>query len=260
MPLTIRTANCALVRYDGGHTYVDRADGHARREVYLELKGVRDLDHARDIAVEVIRHHQQTRETFALRGGVYEAAQIPTTGYGLGDSMDGSPILSLSISGDDLGQPTVVPALGDTYGIWEEAMDRRIARWASGAASEWGAPTTNQQDQGKGSDASPPDISQSGTVEATLSTPWVVPRPFHVSWLEATLRVPGATPTRVRLYATDLDGITRPVAGATLAAGDDRAVVVVNRGFPAKWKLILGVDLAGASAQDLSAALRGAMV
>lgn len=260
MSTSIRTANCALVRYEGGHLYVDRADGHSRREVYVELKGVRDRDHAHDIATEILQHHEEHRESLSIAGTVRSAVQIPTSGYALGDMMDGKVIVSLDITSDDIGEAKVIPTLGDPYDIWVENMNRRIARWASGSVSEWGSPVTSSQAQGTGTDTTPPEFSLSGAVVPTLSPAWTVPRPYQASWLAVNLRVPGASATRVRLYATDLNGTTSTVTTATVAAGDDKVVVQVNRCYPAKWKLTLGCDLAGTGAQDLTASLRGAMV
>lgn len=260
MSTSIRTANCALVRYEGGHLYVDRADGHSRREVYVELKGVRDRDHAHAVATEILQHHEEHRESLSIQGSVQTAAQIPTSGYALGDKMDGKVIVSLDVTSNELGVARVIPTLGDPYAIWEEAMNRRIARWASGSVSEWGAPVTSSQTQGTGTDTTPPEFSLSGAVTTTLSPAWTVPRPFQVSWLSAGLRVPGASATRVRLYTTDTNGSTTTVGTATIAPGDDKVVVTIDRCFPAKWKLILGCDLAGTGAQDLTASLRGAMV
>jgi hypothetical protein len=245
--------NALLVRYAGGHVYVDRSDGHVRREQYVEMAGVRDRDHAIALGREVLALSASSRTTDARQGDVRSIDQLPGVGYRLADTIDGELLagITLTLSGEEV---TIVHEVNDSLKTRQDAMARRLARAASGVTGEYAAPVINRQDTGTGVDTTPPAFSLS-QVQLSFSPAWRVPRPFHLSWLEVVLTNPLTSATRV---AVTID--SRPTTSVTVDAGDDRAVGVIDLSLATGSQVIMICPLAGSGVAGLTATLRGAMI
>lgn len=257
------TANAAFVRYETGYVYLNYAPpGTRAKEVFLELGGVYDRSTAIGIANEMIRVNGTDRETVALSGVVYDPSQIPEVAYRIGDKMDGKMILGLSMKQADEGYFQVTPELNEPIAVREASLERRIARFSSGITPEFGRPTIEIQETGRATDSTPPPFSQDGAVIVSLSPPWECPRPFHISWLEASLGVSGSTATVCILYvSTTGSGFDyEPFGTVTVAEGETRGIEFNNRHIEAGWRVAVACDEAGANAQKLTISLRGVMV
>lgn len=247
--------NCLLIRYRYGHVYVDRADGHARREQYVEMTGVRDRDHAAAIGREILALAAASRVTDARSGEVREIDQVPGIGYRLGDTIDGDLLAGVTVQLTGDGAVSIVHELNDSTLTRQAAMERRLARAAAGITGEWAAPNVDRQPEGTATDTTPPAFSLE-QVAVAISPPWRVPRPFHLSWLEVQLDGPLLSRTRV-ITVVNGSSVGSPAA---LNAGDLRAVSVVNRSLHTGAVVQLVCTHAGAGTAGLTAALRGAMI
>lgn len=257
--MTASLYNCALIRYEGGHLYLDRADGHRRRELYIELGGVKDADVALGFARRILANAATVYRSDAIEGTIATRDHVPTVGYGLGDLLAGKRLHGYTVSLTDEGT-SVVPELDDPWDLAEAALARRIKRTASGIVSEYSRPNITRPDTGKGTDSEPPDFSQDGPVAPTLSPPWTAERPYWCAWLHLKLAVPGTTPTSVGVGRLLPGPSIAVVAVATIPAGEREGLARVNAGWNVGEDLIVGVRSAGAGAQKLTASLRGVMV
>lgn len=258
--MTGRRYNAALVRYQTGHTYVDRSDGGQVRELYLEMGGIADRQVAREIAARVLALYRSARETVAVSGPVRTSLHVPSgETYQLGDKMDGAMIRSYAVALEGDGLVSITPELDDPLAVREAAIQRQLARASSGLRSEWAKPNVVDPTAGTGTDSSPSEFSLSGQVVTSLSPAWRAPRPWWCAWLDVQLVTAGAGVTRVDLRK-EVGGVWPLVAQAVLGSGDTRAIVAVNRGWAAGERLVLSVPEAAGGAADLTATLRGTMV
>lgn len=246
--------NCLLIRYATGHVYVDRADGHRRREQYVELDGVRDRDHARAIGLEILALAKSSRLTDVREGDVRQIDQLPGIGFQLGDKIDGAMLSAITVRMVRDGDVQVIHEVDDPIKSKQEAMARRLQRAASGITGEFAAPVINRQSEGTSTDTTPPPFSQD-QVAPTVSKPWRVPRPFHCSWIEVELDRALLSTHKV---AVVVDG--HSVGSVIVAAGDRRAVGIVNRSWPTGTRVQIAVPLPGTGTGGQTVTLRGAMI
>jgi hypothetical protein len=248
--------NAVLVRYANGHTYVDRSNGAGLRELYIEMGGVQDEDRARSYGAQFLALSRDEITTVADQGQVRATDQIPGLAFGLADHIDGDMVVSVTSSLVGDGDAQVTLELGDARRIRLEALNRQLQRACSGMRSEFSAPARTGQEQGSGTDTTPPMWSQSGAIHTTaLSPPWVASRPFHASWLELAAETAGSEPSRVTILRNGV------VAGdAWLGAGDKRSVTIINRGWQTGDNMLLWLRVVGDGIEGLSAAVRGTMV
>lgn len=247
--------NAVLVRYANGHTYVDRSAGAGRRELYLEMGGITDEDLARSLGVQFLALSRDELTSVAEQGTVRATDQIPGLAFGLADHIGGDLVQSVtsSLSGD--GDAMVTLELGDARRIRLDALNRQLQRAGAGMRSEFSAPQRSTQEQGAGTDTTPPMWSQSGLAVETISPPWYAPRPFHASWLELGAEKAGTTPSRVAIMRGD-----SVVGTATLGASDERSVTIIDRGWQSGDRMVLWCQVAGDGVEGLSAAVRGTMI
>lgn len=253
------TANCILLRYEGGHVYVDESDGDPRREQYVEMRGFRDRDHAISVARQILAAGREENLTTTTSGTVRSDTQIPTHAYRIGDKIDGEMIHALTTTSSENGVVTVSPELTSRYSSRQEAISRRLQRAAAGVTGEYAAPSINSQEQGSGNDSAPPDWSLSAVVES-LAPAWIATRPFWLSWVEATIEETGTGITRVTLLRELRGGTWQPHGTIALSGGVDRVVAPINIGFPVGSKLTWVVPDAATGALNLTISPRGAMV
>lgn len=246
--------NAVLIRFAGGHTYVDRSTGHGKRELYLDLSQILDEDHARSIGARFLALSTDSLENLALQGQVRELDQVPGLSYQPGDRIDGDMLhgMTLTLAGE--GDVQVTSDLGDERTLRLERLNRQVQRGASGVVSEYSAPKTSGQATGTGTDTTPPEFSQEQATLA-LSEPWTAPRPYHASWLQVVLTAPGVTTTQVDL----MRDATR-VGTVALSAGDRKGVAIVNRGYVTGQELRMRTVLAGTGAAGLTASVIGTMI
>lgn len=253
------TYNAALVRWQGGHLYVDRSGSARQRELYIEMGGVADEDTARGIANQILGLYREARRTLAVQGQVRTVQQIPTVGYQLADRMTGAMLRSYTVSLDGDGLVAVTPEVDDPLQIRLAAINRQLQRAAAGAKSEYARPNIVSQDTSSGTDTEPPEFSLSGALTPGFSPAWRAGRPWWCSWLDVNLVAPGATATRVDVIR-EAGPSWSTVATATIPAGLSRGLAVVNEGWAAGQRLVIVCRTAGAGASDLTATLRGTMV
>jgi hypothetical protein len=246
--------NAVLVRYANGHTYVDRSNGAGRRELYIEMGGITDEDQARSLGAQFLALSRDEITTVAEQGIVRATDQIPGLAFGLADHIDGDMVQSVTSSLDGDGDAMVTMELGDSRRIRLEALNRQMQRAGAGMRSEFSAPARTEQDQGAGTDTTPPMWSQSGEAIVTISPPWYAPRPFHASWLELGAEEVGDL-CRVAIMRNDT-----VVGTATLGNGDKRSVTIIDRGWQTGDRMVLWCQVAGDGVEGLSAAVRGTMV
>lgn len=251
--------NALLIRYEGGHAYLDRADGHVRREAYLELGGVIDRDVALAYGLEYVRQWAGPRYSDAIEGTVLAADQVPTVGYNLGDLVGGKRLRAYTASLTGEGVTSIVPELDEPFDIADAALARRIARAGAGLVSEYARPNVNRQETGEGTDSAPPEFSIDGPVVSTLSPAWTAARPWWGAWLDVNIELPGASPTRV-VVARNAGGLWRAVADCTVGTGNNRGLGRINAGWAIGERLAIIVPTPGLGAQKLTATLRGVMV
>lgn len=246
--------NAVLVRFAGGHTYVDRSNGHGRRELYLEMGGVVDEQNARELGAQFLALSRDEIHTLAQQGLVRSIDQVPGLAIDLADTIAGDPVVSIASTLVGDGDVQVTVEMGDARKVRLEALARQLARAGSGQRSEYSAPKVDGQAQGSGNESSPPEWSQSGEAVVSFSAPWHPGRPFQMTHLELSCSVEGG-PTQVRVVRD-----RHTVAVCTLPAGRRRALPIVDRLFPTGSELVLVCQLAGVGVQGLSAIPRGAFV
>lgn len=246
--------NAVLVRFAGGHTYVDRSNGAGRRELYLEMGGVVDEQNARELGAQFLALSRDEIRTLAQQGMVRSIDQVPGLAIDLADTISGDPVQSIAstLSGD--GDVQVTVELGDARKLRLEAFARQLQRAGSGMRSEYSAPKVDGQAQGSGTDSSPPEWSQSGEAVISFSAPWHPGRPFQMGWLDLSCTTAGGS-TQVRVVRN-----RRTIATCTLPAGRRRATPVIDALFPTGSELVLVCQVAGAGVEGLSAIPRGAFV
>ena len=251
--------NAALVRYQGGHLYVDRSGSARQREVYVEMGGVSDADVAERIARTILDLYRAERVTSATSGQIRRMDQVPGVQFQLADKVDGAMVRSYTVALEGDGLVSVTPELDDPLEIRAAAINRQLQRAASGIHSEYARPNITPADSGAGTDTTPPEFSQSDAVAVSISPAWRAPRPWWCAWLDVQLGTAGSTPTTV-LLAREVGSTWVTVATATLAAGTRRAIAVVDQGWQTGERLVVGTKVAGTGAKDLTATLRGTMV
>lgn len=251
--------NAALVRYQGGHIYLDLSGAEKPRELYIEMGGVPERSVALSLTRRILALYQETNTTVAIQGEVRTTVQIPGVGYQLGDFIAGQMIRSYSIdlSGDGLVQ--VTPELDDRLARRQEILNRQVQRAGAGMQSEYGKPNIVGQEKGSGTDTTPSEFSLSGAITATFSEAWRAPRPYWMAWLDVQLVTAGTSATKVGVYREVGPGWVL-VASAVIATGATRGLGIVNAGWDAGERLVLGVSVAGTGAADLTATPRGVMV
>lgn len=253
------TYNAALIRFQGGHVYLDRSGTARPREVYIEMGGIKHVETATAIGDEILALYRAERITEGIAGQVRTAVQVPTVGYQLGDTMAGSRLTSYAVSMEGDGLVSVVPEVGDPVEIRQAQIDRKLARAGSGMRSEYAKPNIVDPAQGAGTDTTPPEFSVSGEVVPSLSPAWRATRPWWCAWLDVQLVTAGSVPTKVQLLRGVGSGWVE-VAWVGVAAGATRGIVAVNEGWPAGGRLVLTCQSSGGGAADLTATLRGTMV
>lgn len=251
--------NAALVRYQGGHIYVDRSGSARPREVYIEMGGVTDREVATEIATSVLNLYRSANVTTAVAGPVRTSIQVPGVTYQLGDRVPGGAMIrsyTVALEGDGL--VSVTPEFDDPLEIRAAAINRQLQRAASGIRSEYARPNITPVDTGQGTDTTPPEFSVSGAVTSSLSPAWRAPRPWWCSWLDVQLALAGSSATRVALLR-EVGSTWVGVAAATIGAGSKRGLAVVNEGWRTGERLVLVVEASGGGS-DLTATLRGTMI
>jgi hypothetical protein len=172
----------------------------------------------------------------------------------LADTIDGALLAGITVRLVGDGDVAIVHEVNDHTRTSQDAMARRLQRAASGVTGEFAAPVINRQAQGTGIDTTPPAFSQD-QVAPTISKPWRVPRPFHLSWLELELDHILLTDHRVVVV---IDGLGHE--SATVPAGQLRAVGIVDRSLHTGTVVRLAVPVAGTGFAGMTATLRGAMI
>lgn len=246
--------NAVLIRFANGHTYVDRSNGAGRRELYLEMGGIEDEQLARQLGAQFLALSRDEITTVVQQGQVRAIDEVPGLALSLADTIDDRMVQSLasSITGDGDAQVTV--ELGDARKQRIDALTRQLQRAASGMRSEFSAPAIDGQDQGQGTDTTPPAFSQSGAATVTFSPPWIAPRPYHMAHLELAATIPGGA-SKIRVMRNRIY-----VGEGVLPTGDLRAVRIIDRGWNTGDEMILVCSVAGAGVSDLSATPRGTMI
>lgn len=223
--------NALLVRYVRGQAWVTDAASiaaYGRREGYLELGAVNSLAEVNRVGAAVLALKAQpqiaTRATLEPAGAdtpydsfeVADSITVPDES-GAGASMR---VMALSVTEDDMGNPTFVPELRS---LADEA-DRRLQRWLKRMANgtlagsvESATPAAPQSDAGD-----PP--KEGGTLEAppfslaslALSTSdrYYPPTATRVIRLVASLKTAGSSPTSLYLLknGAQTQGLTIPAS------------------------------------------------
>ncbi len=253
-----RTVNCLLLRYDGGHVYIDRSGSDLRSERYVEMKGFRDRDHAIAVGEQILDNAADGRLRVTQSGPVRSSFQVPGSNFRLGDAFDGDIVTSFTITQDNDGNLTVTPELLSSFEAKGAAMDRRLARAAAGVTGENAAPVIDRQETGSSIDSTPPEWSQS-SVEVATSPAWTATRPYWLSWLEVTVEG-GAATTVVVGRRRKGTSAWHDLGSATVSSSNERVVTKIHEGFRVGDQMRMSTILAGSGAANLSASPRGAMV
>lgn len=260
------TANAIYVRYDGGHVYVDRSGSSRKRELFLSLTNVSDRDRAAGIGARYLAANNSERTTYADAGFIRSSDQLPSE-LRPGDAISGEIIQSVSSTMVGDGDVQVAVETADAASDVVRSIERQIDRLGRGVPSEYARPDWKRQEQGGGTSTTPPGFTQSGELTPSFSTAWRAPRPFHCSFLEATLDLPGTTYTEAWIIrgvgsgpppeVLASEGWER-VARVIIPAGETMGIAVVNRGFAVGESVVMVLHRAGTGAQGLQVAVRGA--
>lgn len=258
-------ANALLIRYGGGHLYLDRSGPDRRRELYLEVGTIADRATAAGLGGRLLDLYEEARTTIGIEGPVLNLTHVPGYGFRLGDTIDGDLVTGYTATLQADGYAMVVPELGAAWAERLAALDRQIKRLGTGIVAEYAKPNiANPNGDGAGVDQTPPEFVVDGEVSPTFSPVWTAPRPWWCAALEVVVLSPSTLgPCRVRLLRLDRpDSVAIPatIATATLGVGQRRALVRVNDGWAAGEGLVVTVPTAGAGVTKLTATLHGAPV
>ena len=90
--MTTRRVNAALVRYAGGHLYVDVGGTGNRIETYIEMGQVADRDAAEGLARAFLVEASTATSTYAATGETRSIDTVPGLGLRLGDAVAGAGV------------------------------------------------------------------------------------------------------------------------------------------------------------------------
>ena len=259
--------NCVLTRFQQGYTYVDRANGAARREVFISMPGVKYEQNAREISANLLFWTNQVYQTTLDEGIALDDDQIPQVEWTLNKKIDDDWVMGFSASQTEDGYASIVQELKDNAVVNIERIMRRLDRLSLGVESEWGLPNTQNEGSGSDGDTTPPEFSVGGVLVPAVSPIWIAPRGYWCSWIEASLVGPGSTATRVSVARANPSASgdeyafsSTRVQSLVIPAGATKQINYVNAGWSAGEGLIMLVPSPGTGATDLAVALRGAMI
>lgn len=258
--MTTALYNAILIRYDGGHVYLDRSGSAATREVYAELGQIADRDLVEQFGNRLLDSAAATRTSDAIEGTVLTDDQVPTLGYNLGDLVDGRRLHAYTATLTPEGYASIVPELDDPWDLRDAALARRIARSSPGLTTEYARPAITRQNKGGSTDTTPPEFSLDGPLTVSSSPAWRATRPWWCAWLDVNIETPGTTQTRVAVARPTSSGTWLSIATAVVPAGQRRGLARVNQGWTPGQRLIMVIPEAGDGAAKLTASLRGVMV
>lgn len=256
----MKTWNAVLIRYAGGHTYVDRANGGVRRETYIEMQQVTDRQQARELGAQFLAIMGESSSTTAAQGVTRSFEPVPGAGFRLLDTVGGELVNGMGFTLTADGGAQVNLELGDQRQQRLDALARQVQRSGLGTTSELAAPRTNSPAQGGGSDSFPPPFSHNGDrMTSKLSPPWPCPRPFMLSWIELEVKEAGWASSRAIVVMDPKSGPNRQLGSVTLPGGDKRAVAKVGKMVMPGQVLYFGFPLEG-GIKDATLTPRGAFV
>lgn len=252
--MTTFAPNAMLVRYNKGHLYVGSSQG--AREAFVKLD-TDDENIARDFAERYLDLYATDSQAIALQGPVLNASQIPGGDYALGDSMGGNKIVGLPMEMTGEADTVVTPELIDPVTAAREALDRRAERLGRGVQSEYATPEIQRQDQGTGTDTSPPPFSLGQELYPTTFPWWVCTRPYWCTWVEATLDQAGETTSRI-----DLQHNGNLVKSIMMGPGEKRKIMRVAKGWLPEPVSVMSCEIkvAGRRAAKLAVTPKGTMI
>lgn len=254
----MKTWNAVLIRYAGGHTYVDRAAGATRRELYIEMQQVTDRQQARELGAQFLAITAEVSTTTAVQGLVRSIDSVPGAGFQLMDKVGGETLQGMAFTLTPTGGAQVNLELGDARQAKLDALARQVQRAGTGTTSELAAPRTSSPVQGSGSDSYPPPFSCNGDKLTTrMSPPWPCPRPFMLSWLEAEVREAGWGSTRGIVVREPRTGANELLGSVTIKGGDKRAVAVIGKMVMPGDVIYMGFPTEG-GVKDATLTMRGA--
>jgi len=256
----MKTWNAVLIRYAGGHTYVDRANGGVRRETYIEMAQVTDRQQARQLGAQFLAIMGESSTTTTAQGVTRSFEAVPGAGFRLLDKVGGALVNGMGFTLTDSGGAQVNLELGDQRQQALDALARQVQRAGLGTTSEMAAPRTNTPAEGGGSDSMPPPFSHSGDRMSTrLSPPWPCPSPFMLSWIELEVKSAGWASTRAIVVMEPKTGPNVQLGSVTLDGGDKRAVATIGKMVMPGQMLYFGFSREG-GVKDATLTPRGAFV
>lgn len=253
--------NAVLIKYAGGHTYVDRAGGGPRRELYIEMGTITDRQQARELGAQFLALSRDSFEDEAVSAQFRPIDVVSGSEFQMGDSVLGARVNGATYTLTEDGGATASMDLGDRRRIRLDALNRQLQRAGAGMSTEFGAPAPASATTGGGDNSLPPPFSQSGdTLQERTSPPWPVPRPFRLSWVHLEVDEAGWLDTRVRVLRRRRGvngGNATVLANVTLPAGDFVKVQAVGLDFAAGDRLLYRLVQDG-GAKELSVKSVGA--